>query len=299
MKMKNKIFVLFLMAPFFCNSQSTWNSLKYNYNIEIPRGFVKMPKIGSNVDFKAVKGLSSIVIVVKTIPSQYASLSQWEILGDLNTFGRDWENGAQELFSNPKFIKYGKTTISNLESFWFDYTTDYPKLYSKNYQAKKGDKLYTITLTCPKLEYNNYSAIWFSFKEKFKINSSKIKNRNTSLENLAIEKAITRSNQTLDKDENEFVFEMDLPEARKDEFQSTNWSIVDELKFNDTQIFESELHKPDNRFQLTEYTSPVKKVYTRTKSDKSLPQLDSQAVKNLVLITIFVVVFIVWGTINF
>ena len=83
------------------------------------------------------------------------------------TFGPEWESGAKEYMNNPKFLKHGKTTLGNLETFWFDYSTSNPQLYSKNYQTKKGARLYTITLTCPENEYTYYSSIWFRFKDKF------------------------------------------------------------------------------------------------------------------------------------
>jgi hypothetical protein len=91
------------------------------------------------------------------------------MLGNLETFGADWELGAKEYMDNPKFLKYGKTNLSNLETFWYDYTTDNPKLYSKNYQIKKGNKLYTFTLTCKIKDYNNNSSIWYRFKEQIRL----------------------------------------------------------------------------------------------------------------------------------
>lgn len=167
--MRKIITILLLLFPIFCFSQTNWQSTRYNYSIEIPTGFSQTSAIGSNVDFKATKGLSSIVIVVKSIPAEYSSYTIWDMLGDLETFGAEWELGAKEYMDNPQFLKYGKTNLSNLETFWYDYTTDNPKLYSKNYQTKKGNKLYTITLTCPNSEYNYYSSIWFRFKDKMKI----------------------------------------------------------------------------------------------------------------------------------
>ena len=169
MKITTKLLLLSLILPSICFSQTKWNSKKYNYNIEIPQGFSESSTVGSNVDFKATKGLSSIVVVVKTIPNEYSSYTIWDMLGNLETFGAEWELGAKEYMDNPKFLKYGKTNLSNLETFWYDYTTDNPKLYSKNYQTKKGNKLYTITLTCPNSEYSYYSSIWFRFKDKMKI----------------------------------------------------------------------------------------------------------------------------------
>jgi hypothetical protein len=165
----NIITFLIFWIPFFCSSQSIWRSSKYKYSIEIPQGFSITPAIGANVDFKAIKDLSSIVIVIKSIPQELSALTIWDMYGDLETFGDEWELGAKEYFDNPKFLKYGKTFLSNLDAFWFDYTTDNPKLYSKNYQVKKGNKLYTLTLTCPFNEYNFYSSIWFRFKEKMVI----------------------------------------------------------------------------------------------------------------------------------
>lgn len=164
-----KIFILALLLSTTCFSQTKWNSKKYHYSIEIPKGFLVNTPVGSNIDFKATKGLSSIIVVVTTIPNEYSSYTIWDIFGELTTFGAEWELGANEYMKNPKFLKYGKTTLSNLETFWFDYTRDEPKLYSKNYQTKKGDKLYTVTLTCPNNRHNFYSPIWFRFKNKMKI----------------------------------------------------------------------------------------------------------------------------------
>jgi hypothetical protein len=151
------------------SSPVIWNSSQYNYSIEIPEGFTKTQPIGSNADFKAINGINSIVIVVKTIPQEYAVYSIWEVFGDLNTYGAEWEDGAKEYMNSPKFIKYGKTTLSSLETLWYDYTTENPKLYSKTYQTKKGNKLYTITLTCNDGDYNYYSSVWYRFKDKMKI----------------------------------------------------------------------------------------------------------------------------------
>ena len=158
-----------ILLTSFSFSQTNWRSSNYNYSIEIPEGFSKENVVGSNVDFKATRGMSSVVIVVITIPQEYVSYSIWELLGDLDIYQKDWELESEEYLDNPIFLKYGKTILSNLETYWFDYTTDNPKLYSKNYQTKKGNKLYTITLTCPAQDYNYYSSIWFRFKNNMKI----------------------------------------------------------------------------------------------------------------------------------
>ncbi len=167
---KGSIIFILLLIPILSSAQTTWKSLNCNYNIEIPKGFTKTSSvIGVNVDFKAINGNSSIVVVVTTIPFEYSSYSIWDIMGDLTTFETEWELGANEHMINPQFLKFGKTTMSNLPTFWYDYTTDQPKLYSKIYQAKKGDKLFTITLTCPNVDYNLYSPIWIRFKNSINI----------------------------------------------------------------------------------------------------------------------------------
>lgn len=163
-------FLVFVLA--FVNiikAQSHWESPIYGYQIEVPNGFERTEAIGVNVDFKAVNGVNSIVIVIKTIPADYAKYSIWELLGDLKTFGSDWQNGAQEYMNNPKFLKYGKTIVDDNEAFWYDYITDNPMLYSKVYQTQKGNKLYTVTLTCKKESYNYFSPIWYRFKELIKL----------------------------------------------------------------------------------------------------------------------------------
>jgi hypothetical protein len=169
MKMKTLIILFVILSTSFSFSQTRWYSDLYDYSIEIPNGYNKSKIVSSNVDFKANNGLNSIVIVVKSISTEYTNYTIWDMLGNLETFGADWELGAKEYMDNPKFLKYGKTNLSNLETFWYDYTTDNPKLYSKNYQIKKGNKLYTITLTCKFKDYNNNSSIWYRFKEQISL----------------------------------------------------------------------------------------------------------------------------------
>lgn len=164
--MKNKISLIFIFLSFASIAQTVWKSDKYNYSIEIPKGFTISKATGANVDFKANSGKNSIVIVVKTIPKEYTSLSIWDIVGNLDTFGKEWENGAEEFLPNPKFKKLGKTTLGNLETFWYDYTTENPNLYSKTYQTKRRNTLYTITLTCGLEDLGYFSPIWYRFKEK-------------------------------------------------------------------------------------------------------------------------------------
>lgn len=154
--MKKKLIIILLFIPFISFSQNKWSSSKYNYSLDIPSDFTDTPKIGKNVDFKVTKGLSSIVIVVKSLPKELSDFSFLELLGDLDDYKIVWEEGAKEFLDTPKFLKYGKTTLSSIETFWFDYSTENPKLYSKNYQTKKGNTLYTITLTCPTELYNYY-----------------------------------------------------------------------------------------------------------------------------------------------
>jgi len=169
-KMKS-LFVFILISS--CSivdfySQSQWTSPNYGYTIEVPKDFRQTNAVSQNVDFKAVKGKSSIVVIVNTLPVEYAAYNIWEILGDLETFGAEWELGAMEYMNNPKFLKYGKTKIDDIDTFWYDYTTDFPKLYSKTYQTQKGRIVYTITLTSPSEDYNMYSSVWFRFKNNIK-----------------------------------------------------------------------------------------------------------------------------------
>ena len=148
-----------------------YESARYSYSVDIPRGFYPMEKKGANVDlhYEDDQG-SSIVIVIKEIPSEYSKYSLWDLVGDLETFGSDWEAGAKEHMTNPKFLKYGKTEINGIETLWYDHSTDVPHSYSKNYQLKKGNLLYTITLASEYDGYTDYSKIWLRFKDKIRIN---------------------------------------------------------------------------------------------------------------------------------
>ena len=165
-----KIFVsLFLFLSIFLNAQIHWKSPKYGYSIEIPKKFKRTTDIvGKNVDFKVEYGRSSVVIVVKTLSRDMAQYSIWDILGDLDSYTQEWEYGASEYFDNPKVIKYGKTTINGLQTFWLDYTTS-DGLYSKNYSVKKGNRIYTITLSNPKQLNSKYSSIWYRFKNSIRL----------------------------------------------------------------------------------------------------------------------------------
>jgi hypothetical protein len=166
-----KIFFILLLFYNFSLSQTNWKSSKYNYSIEIPSGFHKINNtVGTNVDFKAIDGENSIVVVVKSLPLEASKYSIWDIFGDLESYGSGWEEGAREFLNNPKFLKYGKTKISGLETFWYDYSSESPSLFYKTYQFKKNNILYTITLTCSYSNISEFSATWFRFKNSVKIN---------------------------------------------------------------------------------------------------------------------------------
>ena len=162
------IFCTFSMALLDVYSQTSWQSSNYDYTIEIPQGFTETTPIGQNVDFKAEKGSSSVVVVVKTLPAEYAQYSIWEIIGNLETYGDEWEYGAREYMNDPEFLKYGKTKIDGEDAFWYDYRTDSPKMYSKVYQTQKSGNIYTFTLTSLADRYNSFSPTWFRFKEQIR-----------------------------------------------------------------------------------------------------------------------------------
>lgn len=168
--MKKICFVILLFYNFSL-SQTIWKSSKYNYSIEIPSGFnIIHNTVGANVDLKAIDGENSIVVVIKSLPLEVSKYSIWNIFGDLKSYGSEWEKDAREFFNNPKFLKYGKTKISGLETFWYDYSAESPNLYYKTYQLKKSNILYTITLTCSYSNVSKFSATWFRFKNNVKIN---------------------------------------------------------------------------------------------------------------------------------
>jgi hypothetical protein len=164
-----KYLFLILLFSNFSFSQTLWISNKYGYSVEIPKGFNTAIAIGANVDFKAVKEGSSIVIVVRKLPEEARKMTIWDIFGDLDDYAVEWETEAQENLPNAKAIKYGKTKIQNLDSFWMDYTTDNGIYYYKNYSFKKGNLFFVITFSSPSRDWNYYSPYWFRFKEQIKI----------------------------------------------------------------------------------------------------------------------------------
>lgn len=168
--MKTIIKIIVLSALLFtCNillGQTSWQSSSYNYSIEIPKGFETKDIIGANVDFKAFDGFASIVIVVKVLPKEIEHYTIWDLNPNLEEFGEVWENTTREYLNNPKFIKGGKTEVSNLEAFWFDTTSADPDTYEKTYYTKKGKYLYTITLTCLQNKKVEYNPTWLRFKSK-------------------------------------------------------------------------------------------------------------------------------------
>lgn len=62
------IIVYVLVISNFSFSQALWKSSKYNYQVEIPKGFSINDAVGANVDFKAVDNSgNSIIIVVEKL----------------------------------------------------------------------------------------------------------------------------------------------------------------------------------------------------------------------------------------
>ena len=166
----NKYLLYLLLFYNFSYCQSNWQSIKYNYKVEIPKGFKIKQATGANVDLKVGdKAGNSIIIVVKKIPNAYKNQTIYQVLGNLDSFANDWIEGSKEIFNTPKLIKYGKTKINNYDAFWLDYTTDNDRYYYKNYSIKKGDLVFAITLFSTKEDWNYYSPIWFRFKEQIKL----------------------------------------------------------------------------------------------------------------------------------
>lgn len=167
--MNKHLFYILLFYNFsFC--QTNWKSIKYNYQVEIPKGFKVLKATGANVDFKVGNNTgNSIVIVVKKIPIANKNLTTFQALGNIDSFANQWIENSKEIFNSPKLIKYGKTKISNREAFWLDYTTDKDIYYYKNYTIIKGDLIFAITFFSTKADWNYYSAVWFRFKEQIKL----------------------------------------------------------------------------------------------------------------------------------
>lgn len=161
-------FTLFLLISFKSFSQTIWNSKKYGYRVEIPKGFKIAQPTGVNVDFLAGNNGNSINIVVKKLPIEAQKLTIWQRLGDLDEYAQIFQTGLQEYLNSPKVVKYGKTMINNKEAFWIDYTSDDGAYYHKIYVLKKGSNLFTITFFSDTENWNYYSAIWFRFKEQIK-----------------------------------------------------------------------------------------------------------------------------------
>jgi hypothetical protein len=166
----NKYLIYFLVFYNFSFCQTNWKSVKYHYQVEIPKGFSITQATGTNVDFKVGDNAgNSIVIVVKKLPIEYKNQTIFQILGNLEVYANEWIEGSKEIFNTPKLIKYGKTKINNYDAFWLDYTTDNDLYYYKCYSIKKEDLIYVVTFSSTKKDWNYYSSIWFRFKEQIKL----------------------------------------------------------------------------------------------------------------------------------
>lgn len=164
-----KYLLVFLVSINFVYGQSKWKSINFGYEIEIPKSFKKTNEIiRQNIDFKAVHDKSSVVIIVTSVPKEFINYSLYNMLGNLDEYSAQWELGAKDFFNNPKVIKYGKTTIDSKDAFWLDYISEGDNLYSKTFTVKKGNKIYTITLSNPKNQNSEYSTIWQRFKNSVK-----------------------------------------------------------------------------------------------------------------------------------
>lgn len=164
-------FVILCMIFFnLTYSQSNWISKKYNYKVEIPKGFQIIKATGKNVDFKVGdKFGNSVVIVVREFPSEFKKSSLSEVLGSAEKNANSWTEGANEFFDTPKLLKYGVTKIDNYEAYWMDYTTDNGSYYYKHYSVKKGNLFLAITFFSTIKNWNFNSALYFRFKEQMKL----------------------------------------------------------------------------------------------------------------------------------
>lgn len=169
--LRKVFFVSLVLFSIATNTQTLWKSSRYGYSVEIPKGFKKQQILGSNVDFKISseeKG-NSIIIVVKQISFDNKKYTIGDLINDLPSYVKNWEEGAYEYFNTPKVLKYGKTTLSGATAIWFDYLTDNELFYYKNYQVVKGNLLYTITFSCMYSKEPSNAPIWYRFKESLKL----------------------------------------------------------------------------------------------------------------------------------
>lgn len=161
------------MDPAFLNqhlgSRSNNQNKKSDYYIEIPQSFTKESTTGLNVDMKVSdKNGASIIVVLINFPVEYSRYSIWDILGNLDSYMKEFEEDGNEYMTNPRVLKYGKTTMGGMDTFWYDHTISNPYTYFKTYQTKRGRIVYTITFACPYSSIDNYSSIWFRVKNSFK-----------------------------------------------------------------------------------------------------------------------------------
>ena len=170
--LRKMIFIsLALLLSIVANAQTLWKSSRYGYTAEIPKGFNVQQIVGSNVDFKASseESRSSITIGVKQISFDNKKYTIGDLINDLPSYVKNWEEGAYEYFNTPQVLKYGKTTLSGATAIWFDYLTDNGLFYYKNYQVVKGNLLYTITFSCMYSKEPLNAPIWYRFKESLKL----------------------------------------------------------------------------------------------------------------------------------
>ncbi len=155
------LFILFSVSGF---GQTLWVNDNYGYSVEIPKEYEQVEKTGKNVDLSISNGLEKIVIVVKTIPKEYASYSLWDLLGDIDTYAKDFENGSKEFATSFTAINYGKTFIGGLDAFWMTAKIDNSPIYQKTYQIKKEHLIFSITMSCNERRAKDVSKCWLRFK---------------------------------------------------------------------------------------------------------------------------------------
>ncbi len=175
--MKVIAFVIFVVSLSFVIrfntfSQINYSSVRFDYSIQVPKGFQTTEITGENVDFKCVSAQGDAVIMIDVR----------EIKGDekytLGDLGLDkitpekWEEQLSRKLPEPRFVKSGSTNLGKLPAFFIHITAKPDNesiVYNIFYYTIYDNRIITISAACNENSLPLYNGKFFSTIQSFKI----------------------------------------------------------------------------------------------------------------------------------
>jgi hypothetical protein len=147
-KMKKALlFVLVILSVCSLFAQTKFRSNKH-YTLIIPEGYEHVKKIGNNVDLKLLNKKNKVTFncVASALTEDEKGKTVYEITKISPSV---LMNALSEYIDNPKFIKYGNTTIGNVKAVYIQFSSgNSNRLYNISYYVYYKGQGYVFTAAC-------------------------------------------------------------------------------------------------------------------------------------------------------